>query len=111
MDGVLSARHVSWIAQSMVVTRYASHSLKKNRYEKAMGILISRDTRLLIQGITGRQAHLNMRYMREYGTQVVAGVTPGKGGRFVDDIIPVYNSVKEGPRRKAEADVQPVPAR
>lgn len=59
-----------------------------------MSILISRSTRLLVQGITGRQAFANARYMRDYGTQVVAGVTPGRGGASADG-IPVYGAVAE----------------
>lgn len=59
-----------------------------------MSILIDDKTEVLIQGITGRHAQLMVKYMREYGTRVMAGVTPGKGGTSVDG-IPVYNSVKE----------------
>jgi succinyl-CoA synthetase alpha subunit len=47
-----------------------------------------------VQGITGRQAQISFRLMRDYGTRVVAGVTPGKGGQLVDE-VPVYNTVAE----------------
>ena len=67
-----------------------------------MAILVNRDTRLLIQGITGRQAQLNTLYMKAYGTRVVAGVTPGKGGAQVAENIPVYNSVKQAVGRHPE---------
>ncbi|MBI4230263.1 MAG: CoA-binding protein [Planctomycetes bacterium] len=59
-----------------------------------MPILIDENTRLLVQGITGRQAFANTLYMRAYGTRIVAGVTPGKGGRSVDG-VPVYGAVTE----------------
>lgn len=59
-----------------------------------MSILIDEKTEVVVQGITGRQAQLNARYMHAYGTKVVAGVTPGKGGSNVDG-IPVYNTMKE----------------
>lgn len=64
-----------------------------------MSILVDASTRILIQGITGRQAHLNSRYMREYGTRIVAGVTPGKGGMLLDEAIPVYDNVRQARRQ------------
>ena len=61
-----------------------------------MSILIDRDTRLLIQGITGREGDFHARAMQEYGTRIVAGMTPGKGGqRALDDRVPVFNTVAE----------------
>ncbi len=60
-----------------------------------MSILISKKTRLLVQGITGHEGLFHTRQMVEYGTQVVAGVTPGKGGEWVlNGKIPVFDSVK-----------------
>ena len=59
-----------------------------------MSILIDQTKRVLVQGITGREGRTRARLMKEYGTQVVAGVTPGKGGQEVDD-VPVFDSVKE----------------
>lgn len=59
-----------------------------------MSVLINKDTRLLVQGITGRDGSFHAVKMKNYGTKVVAGVSPSKGGSFVED-IPVYNSVKE----------------
>ena len=61
-----------------------------------MSILVDRETRLLVQGITGREGEFHARQMLEYGTQVVAGVTPGKGGqRAVDGSVPVFDSCRE----------------
>ncbi len=59
-----------------------------------MAILIDETTEVSVQGITGREAQLRVRLMKEYGTKVVAGVTPGRGGRTVEG-VPVYNTVKE----------------
>lgn len=59
-----------------------------------MSILINKNTKVLVQGITGKEGQKASAAMREYGTQVVAGVRPGKGGELVDG-VPVYNSVKE----------------
>lgn len=59
-----------------------------------MSILINENTRLLIQGITGREGTFHGQLMLEYGTKVVGGVTPGKGGQFVFG-IPVFDTVKE----------------
>ncbi len=56
-----------------------------------MSILINKDTRLLVQGITGSAGAFHARGCRDYGTQVVAGVTPGKGGTMVDQ-IPVFDT-------------------
>jgi succinyl-CoA synthetase alpha subunit len=59
-----------------------------------MAILINEDTRVLIQGITGKVGAFQTRIMKDYGTRVVAGVTPGKGGSMMDG-IPVYDFVAE----------------
>ena len=59
-----------------------------------MSILIDKNTRLLVQGITGREGEFHTRQMLDYGTKVVAGVTPGKGGMEVAG-VPVFNTVKE----------------
>ncbi|MCL2000973.1 MAG: succinate--CoA ligase subunit alpha [Planctomycetes bacterium] len=59
-----------------------------------MSILVDRDTRLVVQGITGREGTFHTEQMLEYGTRVVAGVTPGKGGRSVHG-VPVFNTVRE----------------
>ena len=59
-----------------------------------MSVLINKSTRLLVQGITGNEGLFHTRQMVEYGTNVVAGVTPGKGGEWVDGKIPVFDSVR-----------------
>jgi len=59
-----------------------------------MAIWVDGDTRLVVQGITGKEGEFHALGCREYGTQVVAGVTPGKGGQSVDG-IPVFDSVDE----------------
>ena len=59
-----------------------------------MSILVNKDTRVVVQGITGREGAFHTAKMREYGTKVVAGVTPGKGGTELDG-VPVFNSVAE----------------
>jgi len=63
-----------------------------------MSILIDQSTRLLVQGITGREGRFHTEQMLEYGTNIVAGVTPGKGGMNIQG-IPVYNTVQEAMRR------------
>ncbi len=61
-----------------------------------MSILVGAQTRLLVQGITGREGEFHSRAMLEYGTNVVAGVTPGKGGQSaVDGRVPVFDTVAE----------------
>ncbi|MCX6779905.1 MAG: CoA-binding protein [Candidatus Magasanikbacteria bacterium] len=59
-----------------------------------MSILIDKNTKVLVQGITGKEGQKAAAAMREYGTQVVAGVRPGKGGEVVEG-VPVFNSVAE----------------
>ncbi len=59
-----------------------------------MSILVDKNTRLVVQGITGREGEFHTRRMIEYGTHVVAGVTPGKGGGWVNG-VPVFDTVKE----------------
>jgi len=59
-----------------------------------VSILVNKDTRLLVQGITGREGEFHTRQMIEYGTNVVAGMTPGRGGETVAG-VPVFNTVQE----------------
>jgi succinyl-CoA synthetase alpha subunit len=68
-----------------------------------MAILVDENTRLLVQGITGREGTFHTQQAVAYGTRVVAGVTPGKGGSNVDS-IPVFNTVREG-KEKTGANV------
>ena len=60
-----------------------------------MSVFIDTSTRLLVQGITGRDGSFHTRQMIEYGTQVVGGVTPGKGGQKFDDKVPIFNTVRQ----------------
>lgn len=78
-----------------------------------MSILINKDTRLLVQGITGNEGLFHTVQMLAYGTDVVAGVTPGKGGEWVlDGKVPVFDSVKLAVEaRGANTSVIFVPAR
>lgn len=59
-----------------------------------MAILINKNTRMIVQGITGKQGSFHTKLMKEYGTNIVAGVTPGKTGQEMEG-IPVYDSVKD----------------
>jgi succinyl-CoA synthetase alpha subunit len=60
-----------------------------------MGILVGKDTRLVVQGITGREGSSHAEQMLEYGTRIVAGVTPGRGGQKFKETVPIYDSVAE----------------
>ncbi len=60
-----------------------------------MSVLVGNDTRLMVQGITGKHGSFHASQMIDYGTQVVAGVTPGRGGQKFQDTVPVYDTVGE----------------
>jgi len=60
---------------------------------------IDKSTRLLVQGITGRDGSFHTNQMIEYGTEVVAGVTPGKGGQKFEGTVPIFNTVAEAVRK------------
>jgi succinyl-CoA synthetase alpha subunit len=76
-----------------------------------MAILVNESTRVLVQGITGREGRARATLMREYGTRVVAGCTPGRGGETVDG-TPVYDTVQEAVEDQGaiDASVMFVPA-
>jgi len=78
-----------------------------------MAILVDKNTRLLVQGITGREGEFHSQQMIDYGTQVVAGVTPGKGGQWAcDGKVPVFDTVAEAvATTEANVSVVYVPAR
>ena len=77
-----------------------------------MSIFVNKNTRVLVQGITGSVAMFHTQKMLEYGTNVVAGTTPGKGGQVVFDKVPVFNTVAEAVEKTgANASVIYVPAR
>src|SRR5258705_10406281 len=76
-----------------------------------MSTFIDKATRLVVQGITGRDGAFHSKQMMEYGTQVVAGVTPGKGGQKFENTGPVFNTVAEaGSGTRANTSVIYVPA-
>ena len=76
-----------------------------------MSIFVDKDTRLVVQGITGREGEFHTRQMLEYGTKVVAGVTPGKGGGWIAG-IPVFDTVREAVHATgANTSIIYVPAR
>jgi len=60
-----------------------------------MSVFIDKHTKLVIQGITGRDGSFHAKQMMEYGTQVVAGVTPGKGGQTFEGTVPIFNTVMD----------------
>jgi len=75
-----------------------------------LSVLIDENTRLVVQGITGGEGSFHTRQMMDYGTHVVAGVTPGKGGQKFDDKIPIFNTVSDAVRETgANASVIFVP--
>jgi succinyl-CoA synthetase alpha subunit len=77
-----------------------------------VSILLHAESRVLVQGITGREAALHVPYMRAYGTRVVAGVSPGHGGESAEGGIPVYDTVRQALRsHQVDVDVLFVPAR
>ena len=72
-----------------------------------MSILVNASTQVLVQGITGANGKFHALGCREYGTKVVAGVTPGKGGQSVEG-IPVFNSVRQACQaERIDAQLQP----
>ncbi len=68
-----------------------------------MSILVNKDTRVVFQGITGESGALHARACIAYGTKVVAGVTPGRGGQMFDSAVPIYDTVEDAVK-KAGAD-------
>ncbi len=75
-----------------------------------MAVLLTSETKILIQGITGREGAFHTKQMLEYGSQIVGGVTPSKGGQKTEDGVPIFNSVKDAVEQtKANASVIFVP--
>ena len=75
-----------------------------------MSILINKDTKVIVQGITGRDGGFHTKKMKEYGTNIVGGISPGKGGSVVDG-VPVFDTVEEAVKATgANASVIFVPA-
>ncbi|NAZ31392.1 MAG: succinate--CoA ligase subunit alpha [Acidilobus sp.] len=77
-----------------------------------MGILVDENTRVIVQGITGKEGSFHTKLMLQYGTKIVAGVTPGKGGSTVEG-VPVYDTMAEAVKEHPEANTSIifVPAR
>jgi succinyl-CoA synthetase alpha subunit len=76
-----------------------------------VSVFIDAETRLVVQGITGRDGSFHSRQMIAYGTRVVAGVTPGKGGQTFDEVVPVFDTVADAVREtRANTSVIYVPA-
>jgi succinyl-CoA synthetase alpha subunit len=77
-----------------------------------MGILVDSSTRVIVQGITGREGAFHTKLMLDYGTKIVAGTSPGKGGMYVHG-VPVYNTIEEAIREQGsiDASIVFVPAR
>src|SRR3989475_5742375 len=83
---------------------------KSNRGAPRLAVLLTKKSRVLVQGITGHQGQFHTRAMIDFGTKVVAGVTPGKSGTKVEG-VPVFDSVREAVhRRRANASIIFVPA-
>jgi succinyl-CoA synthetase alpha subunit len=77
-----------------------------------MSIFIDKNTKLVVQGVTGRDGSFHTKQMIEYGTNVVAGVTPGKGGQRFEEKVPIFNTVSEAVAQTgANTSVIYVPAR
>ncbi|MEM3090614.1 MAG: succinate--CoA ligase subunit alpha [Candidatus Bathyarchaeia archaeon] len=75
-----------------------------------MGVIVGKDTKAIVQGITGAQGSFHTKLMLEYGTRIVAGVTPGRGGTKVHN-VPVYDTVEEAlEHHQADASIIFVPA-
>ena len=74
-----------------------------------MSVFIDKNTKVMVQGITGSTALFHTKQMLDYGTQIVAGVTPGKGGQVVEG-VPVYNTVEAKEETGANVSVVYVPA-
>ncbi|MEM3617137.1 MAG: succinate--CoA ligase subunit alpha [Candidatus Bathyarchaeia archaeon] len=75
-----------------------------------MGIIVDKNTRAIVQGITGAQGSFHTKLMQEYGTQIVAGVTPGKGGTKIHN-VPVYDTIEEAMKyHQVNASIIFVPA-
>ncbi|MGD8699762.1 MAG: succinate--CoA ligase subunit alpha [Gemmatimonadales bacterium] len=75
-----------------------------------MSIFADSNTRVVVQGITGRDGSFHARQMLDYGTNIVAGVTPGKGGQKFADRVPIFDTVEEAVAAGATASVIYVPA-
>ena len=91
---LLEAAHFETAASLDEAAQKAVAAARTRAGRRSMSILVGRETRLLVQGITGREGEFHARAMQAYGTDVVAGVTPGKGGQAaLDGSVPVFDTV------------------
>jgi len=91
------------------MNQHLLHKTYKKKVE-LVSMLIDENTKVLVQGITGTQGRFHSKTMLDYGTKVVAGVTPGKGGQTVHD-VPVFDTVKEAKEEtRADASIIFIPA-
>ena len=65
-----------------------------------MSVLVNKDTKVVVSGITGNTGAFHTRQCLAYGTKIVAGVTPGKGGLMFDGQVPVFNTLEESVRKE-----------
>ena len=72
-----------------------------------MSIIIDGNTKTIVQGITGKNASLHTKFMLEYNTKIVGGITPGKGGQIIEGVR-VYNTVHECMRKHPGATVSSI---
>ena len=70
-----------------------------------MSILLDENTKVVVQGLTGREGTLRSEFMKAYGTRVVAGVTPGRGGSEVHG-IPVFDTINQAKKTVGDIDVR-----
>jgi succinyl-CoA synthetase (ADP-forming) alpha subunit (EC 6.2.1.5) len=76
-----------------------------------MSILVNKNTNVLVQGITGKEGSFHAQKCLEYGTKIIAGVTPFKGKTLFDGSVPVYNTIKEAKKEcRIDATMIFVPA-
>ena len=75
-----------------------------------MSVIVDKDTRVIVQGITGHQGSFHAGEMLKFGTNIVAGVSPGKGGQKFQDKVPIYNSIRETLHLEPNATMISVPA-
>src|SRR3989475_11472539 len=69
-------------------------------------VFLDQNPRLVVQGITGRDGSFHTRQMISYGTKVVAGVTPGKGGQLFDGVVPIFDTVARSEEHTSELQSQ-----
>jgi succinyl-CoA synthetase alpha subunit len=108
--------HILYIPPPFLIrergTQGGRDPILSREYKETMSILVNKDSRILVQGITGKEGSFHTLRCMEYGTNVVAGVTPGRGGSiFAETSVPVFNTVEEAVREtKANVALIFVPA-